>query len=730
MSLKDQILGWLNDNPDMELRDIVVMAPDIQDYAAIIPAVFHDIQHSIADRSLRHQNRALPLFFQFLDLAGSRCSWSGVLDLLEKPEIASNFGDLTESDIELIRHWVTNAGIRFGLSSDQLQTMNLELAEITWQAGLERLLLGYAMDWEQPVDGVLPYPDIEGSQARPLGGVCQFVELLLKAAEDLRISRPLTAWSTLLRDYLESLFGSDREDNLARVREILTDLALGFGSFHHHDVPLEVIRAWLETTASESRTSAGFLRGHLTFCSMLPMRSIPFRAICLLGLNDGVFPKTDRRPPFDLLGESFRAGDRSRRRDDRYQFLEVLLSARQYLYLSHVGQSILSGRDIPPSVLISELVETLKLSYGIKDPVRKHPLQPFSSRYFSGTGMFSFNGHNCEVAKILSHPTPPAHTAPWWSGNLPQDDTNTVNTADLLSFFAHPQKWFVRNRLAIRLDTDKDLPEENELFSVGGLEGYQVNQDIIQTFLETGAGATAGQGRSSAAGARDGAGATAEPGPILARLRAQGRWMLGAPGQLAFDRLIPELHDFASTIQAQNLGLKLPDLPIDLTAAGWRLTGQLTGIHENGILLARYTECKGKDLLKAWIHHLLANTLTPTTTMLLSRDRTLSFAPPADPFRELIRLLAVFRQGAVSPSPLHVESAWSYIQQQEKNVRANTSPLQAAIKTLKDSLDNGYEPELALLYGDCDPVALLGPEFQQLCEEFIRPIFLAGRANS
>jgi exodeoxyribonuclease V gamma subunit len=256
-----------------------------------------------------------------------------------------------------------------------------------------------------------------------------------------------------------------------------------------------------------------------------------------------------------------------------------------------------------------------------------------------------------------------------------------------------------------------DLPEENELFSVGGLTGYQVNQNIVQTFLETGTGATA------------------EPSPILARLKAQGRWMLGAPGQLAFDRLIPELHDFVSKIQAQNLGLKLPDLPIDLTAADWRVTGQLTGIHENGILLARYTECKGKDLLKAWIHHLLANTLTPTTTKLLSRDRTLSFAPHADPIPELTRLLAVFRQGAVSPSPLHVESAWSYVQQQE-NERARTSPLQTAIKTLKDSLDNGHEPELALLYGDCDPAALLGPEFQQLCEEFIRPIFLAGRAYS
>ena len=164
MILKDQILRWLQDNPEMELRDIVVMAPDIQEYAPIIPAIFHDIQHSIADRGLRHQNSGLTIFLQFLDLAVGRCGWSEVLDLLERPEIASAF-DLSESDCELIRHWVTSSGIRWGLSPAQLQTKGVvALAETSWQAGLDRLLLGYAMDFDQPVDGILPYPDIEGSQ--------------------------------------------------------------------------------------------------------------------------------------------------------------------------------------------------------------------------------------------------------------------------------------------------------------------------------------------------------------------------------------------------------------------------------------------------------------------------------------------------------------------------------------------------------------------------------------
>ena len=731
MILKDQILRWLQENPDMTLRDIVVMAPDIQDYTAIIPAIFDDVQHSIADRSLRQQNTTMAIFLQFLDLAVSRFSWTDVLGLLEKPEVAAAF-HLSEADGELIRHWIIRCGIRWGLSAEPPSDPDESAtpghprpavapapaqAEITWEAGLDRLLLGYAMDWDLPMAGILPYPDIEGSQARPLGGLCQFIELLARVARDCSHSRPLAGWSTLLLSCLDSLFGPETENDINPLREMLATLGSRFGAFHHHDLPLTVIRAWLETAAQESKSSAGFLRGQLTFCSMLPMRSIPFQAVCLLGLNDGVFPKTDRHPPFDLLGERFLPGDRSKRGDDRYQFLEALLSARRFFYLSHVGQSIRSGSTIPPSVLITELVETLRLSYGIEEPVQRHPLQPFSARYFRRRDgdLFSHNEHNCAVAKALATPPTSYDPEPWWSGTLADDDQRTVTVPDLLSFFAHPQRWFVRHRLDIRLDNEDELPGESELFAVTGLDRYLVNQELVQTCLD--------HDRQT--------GAEADTA-LLTRLKAQGRWMLGAPGRLAFDRLLPELSAFAARIQAKNMGLRLPDLVIDLQIGDVRLVGQLADVYENGTLLARYAECKGKDLLRAWIHHLLAaatRPAAPAATHLLTKDRDLCFPPCRDPLLRLTELLAVFHQGYRSPSPLLVEPAWTYLQQQE-NPRAKTPPLQAAITALATRLEKGQEPELALLYGDdCQAATLFGPDFQRLCENFLGPVWAAVEQN-
>ena len=286
---------------------------------------------------------------------------------------------------------------------------------------------------------------------------------------------------------------------------------------------------------------------------------------------------------------------------------------------------------------------------------------------------------------------------------MPDDENKIVTVADLLSFFAHPQRWFVRKRLGIRLDTEAELPGESELFALNGLDSYLVNQELVQACLDK----------------------TTEPQTAtLARLKAQGRWMLGTPGQLAFDQQFPELSAFAGKIQAKDMGRSLPDIPIDLQVGEYRLIGQLADIHGNGILLARYSKCKGKDLLKAWISHLLlaAATPAPATTHLLTKDLDLCFPPCADPQARLGELMTIYHEGYCSPSPLLVEPAWVYLQQQNKK-RAQKSPLETAAKSFRDSLEQGYEPELTLLYGSCDPDTLLGPEFLRLCEEFLGPIW-------
>ena len=478
--LKDYLLQRLHGDPGLAPCDIVVMAPDIQDYADLIPAVFVDLQHSIADRSTRRRNRFLAAFLAFLDLFTGRFGQSEVFDLLRRAEIHPQF-QLTPGDLDTLEGWVIDSGIRWGLSSQQRRgDGHADFPEGSWRHGLARMLLGYAMDGEEAWQGVLPFAEIEGQGARPLGGLCRYIALLERAWEDFRHERPLADWAELLAAYAGILFGDGEDRGLAELRAILAEPAEAVGDLHHGPVSFAVIRHWLALSASERRSSSGFLRGRLTFCSMLPMRSVPFRVICLLGLNDGAFPRPERHHTFDLLANDPRPGDRSPRADDRYQFLEALLSARHHLYLSYVGQSIRSNEELYPSTVLAELLEVLERFYGISGLVTAHPLQPYSPRYFTadeGHRLYSYDEHFCSVARALRQPPPPAGR--WWQGML-AERRETVALADLQRFCRDPQRFFLGDILGIGREPDSARIEDSEPFACQGLDLYQVERELLR----------------------------------------------------------------------------------------------------------------------------------------------------------------------------------------------------------------------------------------------------------
>jgi exodeoxyribonuclease V gamma subunit len=307
--------------------------------------------------------------------------------------------------------------VRWGKSAAHKKALGLpELNENTWQSMLDRLLMGYAVgDDSDFVEGILPYKAIEGSSALALGGLCDFMNLLFKASIELKQPKTLKNWYSQLSYYAEQLLVSVDVTELQQLKELLAELSADVIAVHHDPIDLQVIISWLEGTVSEKKSSNGFLRGQLTFCSMLPMRSIPFKIIALLGMNDGEFPKVDRNPTFDLLTQHYQKGDRSRRADDRYQFLEIILSARQRLIMTYIGQSISQNTDIPPSVVISELLEVLLDSYQLKNPTVKEPLQAFSSRYFDGSSsLINYSASDWRTAEAIASPKSPVGL--WWQG--------------------------------------------------------------------------------------------------------------------------------------------------------------------------------------------------------------------------------------------------------------------------------------------------------------------------
>ncbi|TKB08013.1 exodeoxyribonuclease V subunit gamma [Desulforhopalus sp. IMCC35007] len=699
MVLRDQLLHLLHTKPDLELRDIVVMAPDIQEYAPIIPALFSDIQHSVADRSVRRRNSVFAGFLAFLELFSGRFGWSEVLDILRLPAILPQF-DLTSTDFETIEYWVREAGIRWGLSASQRQDAGVQpFSENSWRAGLDRMLMGYATASEDFVGGILPFTELEGRGASALGGLCRFIDVVEEARIALSEHRSLAGWSEVLLSYVSQLFGDDNESELIELRSLIADLGRTMEEFPESELDFEVIREWFIQSAQEKRTSSGFMRGQLTFCSMLPMRSIPFRVVCLLGLNDGIYPKPDTHDNFDLMGTSgkFRLGDRSARADDRYQFLEAIIATRDNLYLSYIGQSVLTNEKVPPSVIITELLELLENHYKVKGLIVHHPLHSFSKKYFTGSRasrLKSYDAYACQVADKLSQERPAGQA--WWQGSL-EPPEKEVSVHALLSFFNNPQKYFVRQCLGVFLSGVEEFPEDRETFYLEGLARYHAEQALIEAEL-------------AAPEKRDEAGQE-----FLRKAQIAGRWPLGTVGKLSYLLKKKEIGEFIETVNAAALGQKCSDHPVDLMVGDYHLHGSLGNVYEQGILIIRYGKLRGRDLVSGWLHHLLLNAISSGSkrTSIVTKDISLSFAGiQGGP--ELDYLLDLFHAGHCQPSQLYVEPAFVYAEQLRKNT--TVPPLDKARGVMQEAIDRGYEPEMELLLKGRSQESWLGPEFEELSQ--------------
>jgi exodeoxyribonuclease V gamma subunit len=436
---------------------------------------------------------------------------------------------------------------------------------------------------------------------------------------------------------------------------------------------------------------------------MLPMRNIPFKIIALMGINEGEFPKVERKPTFDLISLHFRKGDRSRRADDRYQFLEILLSARQQLIITYIGQSQATNDAIPPSVVVTELLDALRDYYQLTDLTTRQPLQPFSRCYFDDTeNLFSFSEADCDTAKALSTAKP--DPVLWWQGIIKTETEEVVEVSELLRFFQHPQRYFLRQQLHLRYAGVNAETQEREPFAINELNTYDISQDWIQQLLD-------GSPMS------------------LKKLQAQGKWLPGVAGEVEFEQHQQAMAEFVGRINATNIGISIDDLAVDIKIGGYRLIGKLGNRYHNGSLLYRYADLKGKDFVAAWLHHLILNRLREQPTYLLSANDYLLFQPKLCYPDYLPRFLEIFRLGQQQPNAFFVEAALAYVQQTlvlKTSNRATKSPLDTALAYLAKAVQYPNEHELRQLYGNVADMDLVLPDaFEQDCETLLVPAWEA-----
>ncbi|THB72903.1 MAG: exodeoxyribonuclease V subunit gamma [Desulfobulbaceae bacterium] len=700
MVLKDYVLSWLYEDNTLELHEIGIMAPDISDYTPFIPALFDDIPYSLADKGVREENSYFETFLRFLALQDGRFEYSEVMSLLERPEVQQGFA-FNSRDLDNLRVWLTKAGVRWGLSPEQRAFCGGYDGLLgTWREGLERLMMGVAIDRDYPVDGILPYGAVEGSSRTTLGGLARFFRVLETVEATCRKSHTLKTWSLFLGQWCDELFGSEENSELSELYRHFQSLG---ESARYNEKPFDfaIIREWFQEQG-QVRSSTGFLSGKLMFCSMLPMRTIPFKIICLLGMNAGEFPRVTSNPSFDLLSREYRPGDRSVREDHRYQFLEAIISARHRLYLSYIGQSIQSGKPIPPSVLVSELIDSINEHHGVDLRIEAHPLHSSSIRYFSeNSQLFSFNETQYEIARAYEAKGS-GWQGIWQNESIPQSIIHEVDLATFIRFFRNPQRYLVESLLGITLHAHPASSEDSEPFELDGLQSYLVGNEIFERFSNK------------------------EPEQlILNRLQTKQEWPLGSPGKIQFTDQLENVKGFYQRIVDSQMGDPLPSIPVDLEIGGLRLVGELSGIHEHGQLSFKYAGIRGRDYLETWIQKLLLSTIEHPLkrVLLVGRRETIDYATIDEPLTHLTALVKLFKAGQFDPLKLFVEPGFAYTEQLKKNeAKGRTDPLVAAYRSYQQQVDKQFAPELDILFADRPPEELLGEEFLKVTTEVLLPV--------
>ncbi|HSC74715.1 MAG TPA: exodeoxyribonuclease V subunit gamma, partial [Pseudomonadales bacterium] len=506
--LHDQLLAVFEKDPTLKPRDIMVMVPDINTYAPHIQAVFGQIDRkdvryipfTIADQGQREQKPLLQALETILAIGQSRFPASEILDLLDVSAIRVRFG-LAESALPTLHEWVTGAQIRWGLHAQQRGSLGLpeNNEQNSWLFGLRRMLLGYAVGSGDAWQDIEPFDEIGGLDAALVGQLVDFLDVLERYW--IEFSQPVTPekWDVRLRNMLENFFSASNTDDAQLLAQLELQLdewlriceQAGFTDA----VPVAVVsEAWLELI-DQPQLSQRFLAGAVNFATLMPMRAIPFRHICLLGMNHGDFPRQQPAVDFDLMASKghYRPGDRSRREDDRYLFLEALLSARKQFYVSWVGRSVKDNAYRPPSVLVGQLRDHLDVGWQSRKildekPVRvsdtltvQHPLQPFSRDYFSGqdTRLFTYarewrlvhdiraTGQNDEKAR----------------DDKQHDDKQQIwkiKLGDLVRFLKNPAQAYFSQVLKIWMDDEIAVLEDGEPFTFDKLQDWQLRNDLLQ----------------------------------------------------------------------------------------------------------------------------------------------------------------------------------------------------------------------------------------------------------
>jgi exodeoxyribonuclease V gamma subunit len=677
--LREVLLGLLADDPTLEPRDVLVMCPDVETYAPLIEAAFglaevvgeqghpaHGLRVRLADRALDRTNPLLDLATRLLDLAGGRAGVGDVLDLAHLEPVRRRFR-FREDDLQQLTDWAREAGVRWGFDAAHRAEFGLDAyVANTWEFGLDRLLAGVAMSEDAGtwLDKTLPLDDVGSGDIDLVGRLAEFVDRLRATTDRLVGTQPLEHWLRALADGVAALSDTPASESWqgAQVQRLLGQVAEAAADLDSVALRLPDIRALLGDRLEGRPTRANFRTGTLTVATLVPMRSVPHRVVCLLGLDDGVFPRAAIADGDDVLARDPLTGERDPRSEDRQLLLDAILAATQTLVVTYSGAGEYSGQPRPPAVPLGELLDALDLTArpatggSVAEQVTvHHPLQPFDARNLVAGELVPDRPFTFDRAALAGAVAARSQQAApgFLPGPLPPPSADDVGLEDLLAFWKSPVRGFLRDRLDVALVREEEplvagLPVEIDSLAQWGV-GERVLHDLLRGL-----------------------------DPETAR---QHEWRRGVlpPGFLGW-RILGDILDKATPIARHALELRTRapravDIDVDL-GGGRRLRGTVPQVYGDRLVPVSFSRLGATHRLQSWIQ-LLALTASdedrawsahtvgrPANGRARTSVAVSQLGPLDHRARDVLRDLVALRDaGLCEPLPFPLKASLTYARQ-------------------------------------------------------------------
>lgn len=709
-TLHRYLLGLFSSRPDLNPDDVLVVMPDTQRYESAIHAVFGhsndglpQIPYHAGSTASAGEYALHRSFLMLLSLPGSRFRFQDVMDLFQTPAVLEKAG-LIDDESARVKRWMEENHVTWGADdSHRRESGQPGGSPRTWQAAVRRVWLGQLLPAPagDTFDGELCYHSLSGTAEYEVwAGFASFLSALTDFREATKRSLSSAEWVDQVEHLIQNVFSKKSLESLeysqiSRSLKTIRDVAelSGFSE----KVTWKLFADELKKLADTQRPAgARFTRG-VTFSTMVPVRSMPFRVIAMIGLNESDFPRTPTAPGFDLMARFPKPTERNRKNEDRNLFLESILSSKEEFYISYIGRSRQDNEAIPPSPIVGEWLEFLSGETGIKPEklIREEPLTIFSPDHFR-KGEIAPELHRTSALSILTPGERPEGLVIDEDDGDEEEDVQATDLSDLTSFVRLPVRHFVTRTLgAVIPSSEEEKPE----FQLNALERHILFRKVFDWVLSE---------RDDSA--------------LLEMVKQSGIVPEGWPGEQEVQSLIRSAGVALNPIRDAGFEPNITSIDVDIRTNLFDLSGSVTSFSEDRFLDIKISSLSGKLLTESWISHIVWNLSKGTDTLstlcceLKKGDpKLVRFTMPESPEEVLGELIDLYREGQIRPLRFFPSTLYEYAVHAEKDEskaigKATTKFVGGSFSEAFGERDNEY---VKLIFGSepaFDP-ELLKPQF-------------------